>query len=73
MIIPVRCFSCGRVIASDYVKFKAEVDSIRTKEGREPTPEEISKTLDDLNVTRYCCRRMILSNAELLQEIMPFD
>ncbi len=73
MIIPVRCFSCGRVIGSDYVKFKNEVDQIRTKEDREPTPEEVSKILDDLNVTRYCCRRMILSNADLLQEITPFD
>lgn len=73
MIIPVRCFSCGRVVASDYVKFVAKMNEIRTKEGREPSPEDVSKTLDDLEVTRYCCRRMILSNAELLQEIMPFD
>ncbi|MEM4090785.1 MAG: hypothetical protein QXQ46_08620 [Thermoplasmatales archaeon] len=33
----------------------------------------MAKTLDDLNVTRYCCRRMILSNADLLEEILPFD
>ncbi|MEM0167343.1 MAG: DNA-directed RNA polymerase subunit N [Thermoplasmatales archaeon] len=73
MIIPVRCFSCGRVIGSDYVKFVNKMNEIRKSQNREPLPEEIAKTLDDLNVTRYCCRRMILSNADLLEEILPFD
>ena len=73
MIIPVRCFSCGRVIASDYVRFKDKMDKIRAENRREPTPEEISTTLDQLGVTRYCCRRMIISQADLLQEILPFD
>ncbi len=73
MIIPVRCFSCGRVIGSDYVKFTDRVEEIRKTKNREATPEEISGILDDLNVTRYCCRRMILSNADLLEEILPFD
>ncbi|MGC8562505.1 MAG: DNA-directed RNA polymerase subunit N [Thermoplasmata archaeon] len=73
MIIPVRCFSCGRVIGSDYVRFTNKVEEIRKSKNREATSEEISAILDDLNVTRYCCRRMILSNAELLEEILPFD
>lgn len=73
MIIPVRCFSCGRVIGSDYVRFTNGAEEIRKSKNREPTPEELSKILDDLNVTRYCCRRMILSNTELLEEILPFD
>ncbi len=42
MIIPVRCFSCGRVIASDYVRFRARMDEIRAL-GREPAPEEVSR------------------------------
>ncbi|MCL4448015.1 MAG: DNA-directed RNA polymerase subunit N [Thermoplasmatales archaeon] len=73
MIIPVRCFSCGRVIGSDYVRFTNKVEEIRKSKNREATSEEIAGILDDLNVTRYCCRRMILSNAELLEEILPFD
>lgn len=73
MIIPVRCFSCGRVIGSDYVRFKNRAEEIRKTKEREPEPEELSEILDDLNVTRYCCRRMILSNTELLEEILPFD
>ncbi|MCL5874172.1 MAG: DNA-directed RNA polymerase subunit N [Candidatus Thermoplasmatota archaeon] len=73
MIIPVRCFSCGRVIGSDYVRFTNRVEEIKKSKSREPSTEEMSGILDDLNVTRYCCRRMILSNAELLEEILPFD
>ena len=72
MIIPVRCFSCGRVIASDYVKFSEKMTEIRAS-GREPTPEEIASTMDDLHLHRYCCRRMILSHTDLIDEILPFS
>ncbi|MCL5989628.1 MAG: DNA-directed RNA polymerase subunit N, partial [Candidatus Thermoplasmatota archaeon] len=34
-MIPVRCFSCGRVIASDYQKFNQKIKEIRS-DGREP-------------------------------------
>lgn len=73
MIIPVRCFSCGRVIATDYIKFKNEVDRIRTSEKREPSKDEIKKILDDLGVKRYCCRRMIISHIDLIDEVIDFD
>ena len=72
MIIPVRCFSCGKVIGSDYRKFAYQVNKIREQE-REPKPEEIQKILDDLNIKRYCCRRMIISHVDLIDEILPFS
>ena len=62
MIIPVRCFSCGSVIADKYEKFKQ-----RIKE------EDPKKVLDSLGVTRYCCRRMILSQVEFIDEIIKFE
>ncbi len=62
MIIPVRCFTCGKVVASAFPQF---VD--RTRNGEEPR-----KVLDDLGLSRYCCRRMVLSNAELIDEVLPF-
>ncbi|MCL4357111.1 MAG: DNA-directed RNA polymerase subunit N [Candidatus Thermoplasmatota archaeon] len=72
MIIPIRCFSCNRVIASDFRKFQKKMNEIREKR-REPTPEEISNIMDDLGLEKYCCRRMILSHIELIDEIMPFS
>jgi len=28
--------------------------------------------LDELGLSRYCCRRMLLSNADLIDEVVPF-
>ncbi len=72
MIIPVRCFSCGRVIASDYKEFKEKISEM-TAGGKKPTQDMIVKTLDDLHVDRYCCRRMILSHTDLIDEVLPFS
>jgi DNA-directed RNA polymerase subunit N len=73
MIIPVRCFSCGKVIGSDYVRFVEESKKIRKDMGHDPTGEEKSKIMDNLGLERYCCRRMILSNADLLDEIISYS
>lgn len=63
MYIPVRCFTCGRVVASDHERFVE-----RTRGGEEP-----AKILDDLGVERYCCRRMILSHVDLLHESAQYE
>lgn len=62
MIIPVRCFTCGRVIGHLWEEFDR-----RVKEGEEP-----GKVLDDLGVDRICCRRMLLTHVELIDEVMPY-
>ena len=61
MIIPVRCFTCGKVVGSaspEYVK--------RKQQGEDP-----KVVLDSLGFERYCCRRMIVSHADLIGEIAP--
>ncbi len=62
MIIPVRCFSCGRVVASDYVKFHDRVNA-----GEAP-----KAVMDDLTIRRYCCRRMIVTQSELLDDAAAY-
>ncbi|HDR53187.1 MAG TPA: DNA-directed RNA polymerase subunit N [archaeon] len=62
MLIPMRCFSCGFPVAAVYEEFKN-----RTKKGEDP-----GKVMDDLKVARYCCRRMLLSNVDIIDEIAPF-
>jgi DNA-directed RNA polymerase subunit N len=62
MIIPIRCFSCGKVIGSLFEEFKRRV------EAGEPTKD----VMDSLNVERYCCRRMLLSHIDLIDEVMPY-
>ena len=63
MIIPIRCFSCGKVIGSVYEEFKRRIE----------IGEKADEVLDDLNVDRYCCRRMILSHIDLIDEIKPYS
>lgn len=62
MIIPVRCFSCGKLIGDKWEDFTR-----RVKEG-----EDAGQVLDDFGVTRYCCRRMLLSHVEIIDEIIQF-
>ena len=30
------------------------------------------KVLDDLGIERYCCRRMLLTTVETIQQVIPF-
>jgi DNA-directed RNA polymerase subunit N len=62
MIIPVRCFSCGFLVGDKWEDFAR-----RVKEG-----ENAGRVLDDLGVKRYCCRRMLLSHVEIIDEILRF-
>ncbi len=62
IIIPVRCFTCGKLVADKWDEFTE-----RVKAG-----ENAKKVLDSLGLTRYCCRRMLLSHVEISDEILKF-
>ncbi len=62
MIIPMRCFSCGKPIAHLFEKFKDRVEK-----GENP-----KKVLDELGVDRYCCRAVFIGHADLLELISKF-
>ncbi len=62
MIIPVRCFTCGSLVGDKWEEF-----SRRVKAG-----ENAGVVLDTLGVRRYCCRRMLLSHVEVVDEILRF-
>jgi len=34
--------------------------------------EDSGKVLDSMGVTRYCCRRMLLSHVEIIDEVLRF-
>ncbi len=62
MIIPVRCFTCGKLIADKWEEFAR-----RVKMGEDP-----GDVLDSLGIKRYCCRRMLLSHVEIIDEVLRF-
>lgn len=78
MIIPVKCFTCGKVLANKYRYYQAEVSKLKMADKRKLningitylTPEFIDKTpegevLDRLGLNRYCCRRHILTHVDI--------
>ena len=62
MLVPVRCFTCGNLVADKFEEYQN-----RAKSGEEP-----AKILDSLGIDRYCCRRMMLTTVETIQQILPF-
>ena len=62
VLVPVICFTCGKLIADKYSDYQN-----RMKTGEDP-----KKVLDDLGMDRYCCRRMLLTTVETIQQVIPF-
>ena len=62
MLIPVRCFTCGGLVADRQAEY-----SNRVKAGEDP-----AKIMDSLGLKRYCCRRMFISNVETIYQIIPY-
>ncbi|MEN6442538.1 MAG: DNA-directed RNA polymerase subunit N [Methanoregula sp.] len=62
-MIPVRCFTCGKPISTAWQEFNE-----RREKGEDP-----KKILDDLGISRYCCRRMLLTHKEIIDELNPYQ
>ena len=62
MLIPVRCFTCGGLIADKQAEYLS-----RVKAGEDP-----AKVMDSLGLKRYCCRRMFISSVETIYQIIPY-
>jgi len=76
MIIPIRCFTCGKIMADKIDYYVQEVEKLKTsnKETKDPFFKNYDnihtkELLDDLGLTRYCCRRNLISNVDLMHII----
>ena len=76
MIIPVKCFTCGMVLADKYRYYQNEVRRIKWLQGKSTenviylTKGNTEKTtegtiLDDLGLTKVCCRRHMLTHVDI--------
>jgi len=73
MIIPVKCFTCGKVIGNKYRYYLQEVRKHKldntddivylTKNNVEKTID--GKILDKLKLNKICCRRHILTHVDI--------
>ena len=77
MIIPVKCFTCGNVLANKYRFYLYEVQ--RRKIQKKIDPNEIlyltenfmdkateGEVMDDLGLKKMCCRRHMLTHVDIL-------
>ncbi|RLE48031.1 DNA-directed RNA polymerase subunit N [Candidatus Woesearchaeota archaeon] len=62
MMIPIRCWSCGKPIAHLWEEFKERKDR----------GENVQEILDSLGMERYCCRSMFLGHIDLIDTVAQF-
>ena len=60
---PVRCFTCGAVVGDKFEEYAEKLAA-----GKRP-----GIALDEMKIKRYCCRRMFISNVELIDEFITLN
>ena len=73
MIIPIKCFTCGTVLADKYDFYVERVDELKKQTGEESqyfsehnTEKTIEgKVMDELKLTKPCCRRHMLTHVDI--------
>lgn len=76
MIIPVKCFTCGTVLADKYRYYQNEVRKQKVQQGLSLdkvvylTNNNVAKTpegeiLDQIGLNNVCCRRHMLTHVDI--------
>tara|TARA_Y100000768_G_C23661638_1_gene533460 strand:- start:74 stop:310 length:237 start_codon:yes stop_codon:yes gene_type:complete len=77
MLIPVKCFTCGKVLGNKYdyylreirkrkINKSMDVDKViylTEEQSIDKTPE--GEVLDELKLNKYCCRRHMLTHVDI--------
>jgi DNA-directed RNA polymerase I, II, and III subunit RPABC5 len=62
MIIPIRCFSCGKVVGDLWERY---LQLIHEGSGD-------ADAMDQLGLKRYCCRRMVMTHVDLIEKLLKY-
>ena len=81
MLIPVRCFTCGKEISNKFEYYEKELARKKLALNSDEDPliininaDQIKKTIageimDELGLTRMCCRKTMLTSINIIDEI----
>jgi len=85
MIIPVKCYTCGKILANKYVYFQNELErkkkelKINENDDKDPLIIDINapvikktiagEIMDDLGLIRICCRKIMLTSLNIVDNI----
>ncbi|RFU74602.1 dna-directed rna polymerases i ii iii subunit 10 [Trichoderma arundinaceum] len=80
MIIPIRCFSCGKVTGDLWERYLQLIADPRKTDGygystliaEAETNSGKSDAMDELGLKRYCCRRMIMTHVDLIEKLLKY-
>lgn len=76
MLIPIRCVTCGNLLAGKWLRYNELVKEMRKEDGR--TDDKIpyltlstrktaeGRAMDELGLNKECCRRHMLTHVDLL-------
>ncbi|KAK9410113.1 DNA-directed RNA polymerases I II and III subunit RPABC5 [Crotalus adamanteus] len=62
MIIPVRCFTCGKIVGNKWEAYLGLLQAEYTE----------GDALDALGLKRYCWRRMLLAHVDLIEKLLNY-
>ncbi|MCH7756596.1 MAG: DNA-directed RNA polymerase subunit N [Nanoarchaeota archaeon] len=62
MIIPIRCWSCGKPIGQLWGSYLEKLEK----------GEDKKKAMDELGLERYCCRAVFLGHVDLIDTVAQF-
>ena len=63
MIIPVRCYSCNKIIANKWEKYKSLLKDGKTS----------IDAFAEIGIRRYCCKRMFLGHVDLIDKLLLYS
>ena len=85
MLIPIKCYTCGKILADKYLYYKKELIrktlalKTETNNNKDPLMIDISvedvkmtpagEIMDELGLVRICCRKVMLTSIDIIDEI----
>lgn len=76
MIIPVRCFGCGKVIADKWLSYSEQMEKLKSNhtpsknsEQKNIDPVHSKEVLESLGIERMCCKIHFLGHVDLIDKI----